>query len=365
MQKRYRSTLTKAGLIVVSVLISLAVFEIGLRVIGYDPLKHLKNGREFILRQSLYSDLRYELTPGASGYAWGTDVQINGNGYRGRSVVPGKFNGFRTVVLGDSITFGNFLPLESTYSYRLHEILNHKKPSKYEVLNLGVGGYDIVQEVSNLEHLGLNYKPDLVVVGFCLNDIGISSPNLEYINSIDKYKSGVISYLRTAQFFSNAVDKILLVKWMKNMNKPEIFQKHYKTRITPISKDEHLLSELMKKAPEKHPLNWYKSKQHVGLLRYAFEHLSKLQKKEKFRVVVLIFPWLVEDSGIYPYITAHKIVTHEANRVGFDIIDIIDEYMDEGMENIRIKEKDLVHPNALGHQIVAQKLATYINNIQH
>ena len=365
MQKRYRSTLTKAGLIVVSVVISLAVFEIGLRVIGYDPLKHLKNGREFILRESLYSDLRYELTPGASGYAWGTDVQINDNGYRGRSVVPGKFNGFRTVVVGDSITFGNFLPLESTYSYSLHEILNHKKPSKYEVLNLGVGGYDIVQEVANVEHLGLNYKPDLVVVGFCLNDIGISSPNLEYINSIDKYKSGVISYLRTAQFFSNAVDKILLVKWMKNMNKPEIFQNHYKGRIAQINKDEEVLFELMKEAPDKHPLNWYKSEQHIGLLRYSFEHLSKLQTRDNFKVVVLIFPWLVEDSGIYPYITAHKIVTHEANRVGFVIIDIIDEYMDEGMENIRIKEKDLVHPNALGHKIVAEKLATYINNIQH
>jgi len=46
---------------------------------------------------------------------------------------------------------------------------------------------------------------------------------------------------------------------MKKMNKPEIFQKHYKTRISPISKNEHLLSKLMKEAPEIHTLNWYKS----------------------------------------------------------------------------------------------------------
>jgi lysophospholipase L1-like esterase len=365
MQKRYRSAITKASLIIVSVVISLAIFEIVLRAVGYDPLKRLKNGREFILKASLIDDLRYELTPGASGYAWGTDVQINDNGHRGRSGVFGKFNGFRAVVVGDSITFGNFLPLESTYSYQLHEILNDKNPSKYEVLNLGVGGYDIVQEVANIEHFGLNYKPDLVVVGLCLNDIGISSPNLEYINNIDKYRSGVISYLRSAQFFSNAIDKILLVKWMKKMNKPEIFQKHYKTKIAPISKDEHLLYQLMKKAPDIHPLNWYKSEQHVGLLRYSFEHLSKLQKNENFKVVILIFPWLVEESGIYPYETAHKIVTHEANRVGFDIVEIVDEYLEAGVENLKITKKDLVHPNDLGHRIVAQKIADYIKENRH
>jgi lysophospholipase L1-like esterase len=361
MKHKYRSALEKLGLIVLSVIITLAVLEIGLRIIGYDALKRLKNGREFILRPSSNSDLKYELTPGAKGYAWGADVEINAHGHRGRMGTPGKFSGFRTIVIGDSITFGNMLSLESTYAYQLHEILN-ENGFEYEVLNFGVGGYDILQEVALLEHRGLTYEPDLVVVGFCLNDVGIASPNLEYIERVQKYQSRVIFRSRIVQFVADRIDRIRMGTWMKEKNKPEVFQRNYRIRIARIDDNEHVLHELMRSSPDDYPSGWYKNEQRIGRLRYAFEHLSQLAGKENFTVVAVIIPWLVGNPGSYSHETAHQIVTMEARRVGFDVLEIVHEFMDVGIDSIRVLENDPGHPNDIGHRIIAEKLAGYIRD---
>src|SRR5207249_4783239 len=41
---------------------------------------------------------------------------------------------------------------------------------RYEVLNLGVGNYNTVQEVMRLRTLGLALDPDLIILGYFTND---------------------------------------------------------------------------------------------------------------------------------------------------------------------------------------------------
>ena len=232
--------------------------------------------------------------------------------------------------------------------------------SSYEVLNFGVGGYDVLQEVALLEHRGVAYRPDLVVVGFCLNDVGIASPNLHYLQRIQEYQSNVIFRLRLAWYVASQIDRIRLGKWMNEKNRPEVFERDFKGRIAPISQDERELRELMRSVPEKHPSVWYSSDQRVGRLRYAFEHLADLARREKFSVVIVIFPWLEGDATHYPHRAAHRIVAHEAQRAGFDVIDVLQDFMDAGIRSLRVSERDLIHPNEKGHRIVAEKLSEYV-----
>ena len=360
----YRNIIGNLSLIVFSLTITLIVVEVGLRVIGYDAISRSKNGREIILQPSSNPDIKYELVPGAKGHAWRTDVEINSHGHRGRKGTLGKFGGLRIITLGDSITFGNFLPLESTYAYQLHDILNeHRSEPEYEVLNFGVGGYDILQEVSLLKDRGLAYKPDIVVVGFCLNDVGIASPNLQYIARVQEYQSRLIFRSRVAQFVAIAIDRIRIGRWMAYKNLPEVFQRDYEKKIARIGEDEHILRELMQRtSQQEYPSILYGNEPRIGRLRYAFEHLSELAKKENFSVVVVIFPQLVGEPNNYPHETAHKIVTLEANRVGFDVLEIIRDFMDVGMDKLKISKKDTVHPNDKGHRIAAKKLAGYIRD---
>ncbi len=347
------------GLVVMSVVTVLAVGEVSLRLTGYDMLEDLKNGREIILQPSSDPDMKYEFVPGAKGHAWGADVEINARGYRGRMGSPGKLDGFRAIALGDSITFGNMLPVESTYPYQLNELLD-KTHSRHEVLNFGVGGYDILQEVALFEARGSIYQPDLVVVGFCLNDIGIASPNLEYIVRSGKYRSCPIFRLRIAQFIVDRIDRIRIGSWMEEKNRAEIFRQDYESKIAVIGEDEDILRGLMRAAPKDYPSVWYGDEHRIGRLRYAFERLSGSAKRGNFSVVVVIFPWLVGGEDDYPFEIPHKIVTLEARRVGFDVLEVVHDFMGMGMTDLRISRDDPAHPNGKGHKVVAESLAGYI-----
>lgn len=74
---------------------------------------------------------------------------------------------FRIIALGDSFTFGSNLNTKETYPSQLEKILNTtircKNIQKFEVLNLGVAGYDIQYIVERFKQRGKKYNPDLVL----------------------------------------------------------------------------------------------------------------------------------------------------------------------------------------------------------
>lgn len=89
------------------------------------------------------ADLLWAPRPGFRGEAChcGTDVRINSLGFRDREYSVQKPPGvFRILCLGDSTTFGHWLPVEKTYSKVLEELLNRIWKSsgmRFEVINAG------------------------------------------------------------------------------------------------------------------------------------------------------------------------------------------------------------------------------------
>ena len=169
-----------------------------------------------------------------------------------------------------------------------------------EILNFGVGGYDILQEVSLLEIRGLKYHPNMVVVAYCLNDISIASTNLEQI----EWRRSQRSFLyrsRLAQFVSTNIEKIRLKRWLSHMNQPEVFHREYEHQIDPISDDEVELVDLMKNAPKYPSTTYYGDGDRVGRLRFSFRRLASSSRENGFLVVIMIVPLLVGDSGTYSH----------------------------------------------------------------
>jgi len=74
---------------------------------------------------------------------------------------------FRILIIGDSFTEGMYVAFEETYPKKLENMLNMVNPcrsfSKYEVINLGVGGYDIEYAAARVLSRGIKYNPDLVI----------------------------------------------------------------------------------------------------------------------------------------------------------------------------------------------------------
>ncbi|HKC05022.1 MAG TPA: SGNH/GDSL hydrolase family protein [Patescibacteria group bacterium] len=74
---------------------------------------------------------------------------------------------FRIITLGDSFTFGEFVDTKDNWPERLENLLNKQiacpNIKKFEVINLGMRGFDIPYIVKRFTDLGLKYSPDLVV----------------------------------------------------------------------------------------------------------------------------------------------------------------------------------------------------------
>jgi lysophospholipase L1-like esterase len=114
------------------------------------------------------------LNPGYDGYFAGVPVKINSLGFRDpRDYALDKPRGtFRILVLGDSVTFGHGALYETTYPYLLEQRLRAWRPDvQWQVWNLGVPGYSTRDELTYLQQVGDRYAPDLVIVGFFINDI--------------------------------------------------------------------------------------------------------------------------------------------------------------------------------------------------
>lgn len=77
---------------------------------------------------------------------------------------------FRIVTIGDSFTFGVNINTEDNYPSQLQDFLNKNCTNKFEVLNLGVGGYDIKYTVERYKLRGQKYDPDLVLWLFIDDD---------------------------------------------------------------------------------------------------------------------------------------------------------------------------------------------------
>lgn len=74
---------------------------------------------------------------------------------------------YRIITLGDSFTFGLFVNTWDNWTELLENQLNKtnlcKKYKRYEVINLGVPGYDVRYSAERFLQRGQKYEPDLVI----------------------------------------------------------------------------------------------------------------------------------------------------------------------------------------------------------
>jgi lysophospholipase L1-like esterase len=78
-----------------------------------------------------------------------------------------KSDSFRIVAIGDSFTFGQYVATDKNWPSLLEDKLNKRllcsHINNYEVLNLGVYGYDTAYEVERYRLRGRKYNPDIII----------------------------------------------------------------------------------------------------------------------------------------------------------------------------------------------------------
>lgn len=180
---RPRSIVSRVLAIALGVALAFAAIEIGSRVVtalDRNVLDELLNANPYPPHRKLtlihlvrpHADERvvYELRPGVRGVFRGKPVEINSLGMRDVERPLAKRPGaFRIVVIGDSHAFGWGVRREEGLAAGLEERLNEGlDPSRFEVWNTAVPGYNTVQQVRALELRDL--EPDLVLLCHVSND---------------------------------------------------------------------------------------------------------------------------------------------------------------------------------------------------
>lgn len=132
------------------------------------------------------------------------DISTNSQGLRDTEYYPDKEK-FKILALGDSFTFGAGVELNDTYLSGLEQSLNDNR-GKFLIIKAGVIGYSTFNEKIYLEKKGLSYRPDMVMVQFWWDDLGI-----DYITYLAE-----TGFLTSGKIKNNAQLRIFLNKHFRS-----------------------------------------------------------------------------------------------------------------------------------------------------
>lgn len=127
----------------------------------------------FQYNEDTITSLRKNATVISTGPEYKVTYMMNSKGLRSPEYSYPKDKGIiRILGLGDSYTFGIGVEEKDTYLKKLEEMLaaRFQKERKIEMINTGVGGWGTTQQLIYLQKEGLKYTPDLIILGFFVND---------------------------------------------------------------------------------------------------------------------------------------------------------------------------------------------------
>ena len=201
------------NILILSISFILALFlgEILARIVFHESMDFDMEMWKYANRIKIISDnpeAGFEHRPDSTAHLMGVDVATNRFGLRSNEIELEKpANTYRIVVIGDSVTFGWGVPQDQTYSAQLERILNTEPPAgfpqdvQFEVLNLGVGNYNTAQEIARLQDIGLQFDPDLILLGYFINDAELTpQPNTNFLIENSYLFAFLLSRLRILSF---------------------------------------------------------------------------------------------------------------------------------------------------------------------
>lgn len=330
---------TRGALIVLATaVLALAGAELWLR--AYRPVQHrepldrsgVPPGVTQYHQASRVAGLPFELIPGAHGIYAGVEVSINSLGQRGPEVERAKAPGtFRVVAIGDSLTFGYGAPQEGIWPAALERVLQPDAARlgarTVQVLNLGVSAYNSADEARVLEAKALDLDPDVIVVGYFLND-----PQVAPLQALQR--------------------------WFRE---PALWERSHLLRLVDAWR--------FARAKERHGNDGYRnlhdpSGSDWAMVVEAFASMHRAASARGVPVLVATLPAFPPGPTWdgYPWSDLHAQVLAAARAQGLDAFDTVPAFQADGR-----RPKDLCvdfeHPNGAGAEVIARAVAAEILRI--
>lgn len=337
-----KSIILKIILLVCGVFIALFIAEITIRCFKLAPVMldyNIIYSYQFVDNPSIC----YKIKPSA-------DKDINSEGFRGKEFIPKEDkNLVRIIMLGDSITYGFRVKQSETFSEVLERMLNAKSqvlssPTRYNVMNLGVGGYNIVSEVEVLKAYGLKYNPNIVVLNYFFNDDDMYS--FDYWSFL-KRKDITLAEKNWAYQYYLSPDSF---RWNRLFFRSHLFV--YLWAIVHRLQDSFLEFKNIEYAAYKN-----------DIVSVKLAELKKMGVDYNFKILICMHPILDYDKNKHNpnYSKTKKI----AEKLGIPCLDLLPYYMQQSDDpgTFLVRERDVYHPNAVGHSLIARSLQFELGRI--
>ncbi len=331
--------LPKLALCAGSSFIALLALELAVRVGGFAPeVCRVPIGR---YRLSADPRLGYEPVPGVnwSGELEGVDRLYgfrgagNNLGFRDVDHALAKPGGvLRIVVLGDSIAAGwGVERTEEMFPSTLERLLA-ERGLRAEVINLGVVGYNTRQEVEMLKLHGLAYRPDLVLVAYCLNDSEAVTQSHVLGVLLNRQQGASWSAIEGTFSLPPVLQKSAFCRWVWNGLRTRTVRGHARAPGDSVAE--------------------------------ALAELARLSRENNFGVLVCVFPELL---AVRPYRrhAEHAEVRALASANGFTVLDLLAPFRDCAQGPLDALGTDALHPNAAGHRCAALSMADAVARWHH
>ena len=259
----------------------------------------------------------HEHAPNRQARLMGVDFRTNSKGLRDREYsyerVPGKL---RILMLGDSLTVGWGVVVEDTFAKRI-ERLYVAAGVDAEVINMGVGNYNTIQEVQSFLTTGQKYRPDVIVLNFFINDAEPLTPTGP--------PSALMRNCYACVFIAGRLNS-LMRRFFGKLDWSAYYLSLYEDGTSK---------------------GWSDAKD-------AIRRLAEFAKANGITVLVASLPEL-HDVENYRFERVTDLVRHAADQNGVAFVDVLPYLKDRPSATLWVTPPD-PHPNALAHQLIAQGL---------
>lgn len=274
----------------------------------------------------------YGLLPGVSrenripdsGSKW--HYRINSDGFRGDDFDV-ESDRKRILFVGDSYTFGWGVNQDETLTHAVEEVLADAPFNlPVDAWNLGVPGYNTVLEFHLLNEVIDRYSPDLVVLGYVMND---AQPQY----NVHERPSVRYGYVRS-----------WLLAFIKDQINRHLFEGRPVLHTGLNIPDGNFLAAVRERQPK-----WEATRQ-------AFADMVALSESRDIPFLLVVFPsYNKVFNRRYPFSRIHREVTGWAAREGVNSVDLLEHMPDADNRPYRIEGDG--HPNARAFETAAAVLA--------
>jgi lysophospholipase L1-like esterase len=245
--------------------------------------------------------------------------------------LPKQSNLKRILAVGDSFTFGSFVNNQDTYPALLEYELR-KNNSKVEVINAGIAGYTLEDELSYLEEKGLKLESDLIILQVYQNDVADYQP-------------------QTRQVFSRKAHEVSSHNYLYQIAKNSAFLTYIQKKRAESQTQRYREESAKRKEPN---LDFELAKYLKDLKR-----LENIVYNKNLKVIVLLIPsydQIIDKTGYFPQFNIKESLGGRLFVVDFYPI----------FKEVNNPEKLYLlpengHLSRYGNQVVVETLKDYIN----